>query len=54
MTHFLNSIRTAARRHAAYRRTARELRNLPTDLATEDLGLYPGDARSIARQAVYG
>lgn len=46
-------LRTAARRRAAYRRTLFELRGVPSHLA-EDLGIYPGDARRLAREAVYG
>lgn len=53
MTIFDN-IRTAARKRAAYRRTRAELAALPDTLALEDLGFYPGDAKQIARNAVYG
>lgn len=37
----------------SYRRTVRELRQLPLDVAL-DLDIYPGDAEKIARRAVYG
>lgn len=36
-----------------YRRTVRELKNLPVDTAL-DLDIYPGDAKKIAHRAVYG
>ena len=39
---------------ARYRRTVAELSRLPATLALEDLGFWPGDARLIARRAVYG
>jgi len=51
---FYTSIRSALHKRALYNRTRRELQSLPTSLAVEDLGIYPGDAHSIARQAVYG
>ena len=46
-------IRSAFQMRAAYRRTKRDLERMPLDVAL-DLDLYPGDARQIARQAVYG
>jgi uncharacterized protein YjiS (DUF1127 family) len=48
-----NQLRTAARKRAQYRRTVQELRGIPDHLA-EDLGIYPGDSKRLARQAVYG
>ena len=53
MTTLLDTIRTAAARRAAYRRTVRELRSMPLDVAL-DLDIYQGDAEKIARRAVYG
>lgn len=50
----ITNLRKAAERHAAYSRTVAELEAVPTGLAVEDLGFYPGDARRIARVAVYG
>lgn len=41
------------KRRRDYNRTVRELRRLPMDVAL-DLGIYQGDARAIARRAVYG
>ncbi|MEM7718966.1 MAG: hypothetical protein AAF222_07165 [Pseudomonadota bacterium] len=41
------------KKRQAYYRTLNELRNLPTDVAL-DLDIYPGDARRLARRAVYG
>ena len=49
----ITSLRNAAQRRAAYRRTLFELQGLPASLA-EDLGIYPGDTRRLAREAVYG
>lgn len=51
---FINALRTRLAKRAAYKRTRYELANLPTELAIEDLGIYPGDARQIAARAVYG
>ncbi|QQA44500.1 hypothetical protein [Pelagovum pacificum] len=48
------TFRTAMQKRALYNRTRRELEALPTRLAVEDLGIFPGDARSIASNAVYG
>lgn len=53
MSTFFSDIRSALRKRAAYNRTVAELRALPLDVAL-DLDIYPGDARSIARKAVYG
>lgn len=53
MNTFFNDLRTAVRKRAAYNRTVAELQALPLDVAL-DLDLYPGDAKSIARRAVYG
>ncbi len=48
-TRFENQLRAWIK----YRRTAAELQKLPLDVAL-DLDIYRGDARRIARQAVYG
>jgi len=53
MTAFLDQIRTAAARRAAYQRTVRELRAMPLDVAL-DLDLCHDDAERIAARAVYG
>jgi len=50
---FIHSIRQAAAKRAAYRRTVRALSRLPIDVAL-DLDIYAGDAPKIARRAVYG
>jgi len=50
----IESIREAIAKRARYNRTIREIEALPTDLAVEDLGIYPADAKTIARAAVYG
>ena len=49
----LSSLRTAVAQRAAYRRTLRELRGIPERL-WEDLSIYPGDEKRVAREAVYG
>ncbi|MBF9043667.1 hypothetical protein HKCCE4037_10025 [Rhodobacterales bacterium HKCCE4037] len=54
MASILSTIRTAAQKRAAYNRTVAELSALSVEQGVEDLGLYPGDAAKIARQAVYG
>lgn len=51
---FFADIRKAAQKRAAYNRTVAEISALPTRLAVEDLGIYPGDAHSIAYRTVYG
>ena len=53
MAPIITRAQDAIRTHAAYRKTVREIRRLPVDVAL-DLDLYPGDARNIARRAVYG
>lgn len=47
-------LKSVLTQHANYRRTRRAIEALPTELAIEDLGLNPYDAKSIARRAVYG
>lgn len=49
----LEKLTAAARTRARYRRTRDEIARMPIDIAL-DLGIYPGDAESIARKAVYG
>ena len=44
---------TELKKHREYVRTMREIRELPLNTAL-DLGIYPGDAKEIARRAVYG
>lgn len=50
----ITNLRTAIAKRALYNRTIREIEALPTELAVEDLGLFPSDAKSIAYTAVYG
>lgn len=50
----IQSIREAIAKRALYNRTIREIESLPTELAVEDLGIFPTDAKQIARAAVYG
>ena len=49
----MNTLRDRLAKRAAYNRTRRAIAKLPSHLAIEDLGLYPGDAREIAHAAVY-
>jgi uncharacterized protein YjiS (DUF1127 family) len=49
----IDMLKTAATNYARYRETRDEIANLPLDVAL-DLGIYPGDAEKIARDAVYG
>jgi uncharacterized protein YjiS (DUF1127 family) len=46
-------LKTAAANYALYRQTRDEIANMPTNVAL-DLGIFPGDAERIAREAVYG
>ncbi|MDB4052929.1 hypothetical protein N9499_03120 [Octadecabacter sp.] len=50
----INALRNSLAKRAAYNRTYFEIVNLPTEIAVEDLGISPGDARKIATLAVYG
>lgn len=49
----IEKLMTAARNQARYRRTRDEIARMPIEMGW-DLGIYPGDADKIARQAVYG
>ena len=51
--HFINQIRSAARKRAQYNRTRREIRSMPLDVALA-LGIFRADAHLIANHAVYG
>lgn len=53
MTNIITRLSTSLRRHAEYRRTVEALKGVPAGLA-EDLNIYPGLEKSIARRAVYG
>jgi len=53
MATLLDTLALRLRKHAAYRRTVAAIRSMPLDVAL-DLDIYPGDARRIARRAVYG
>ncbi len=52
MTGLLDTLNTRLGKHAAYRRTLRELRALPLDVAL-DLDIAGAEKR-VARRAVYG
>ncbi|GAA5070404.1 hypothetical protein KUV65_17305 [Maritalea mobilis] len=54
MTSFFTRLRSAAAKRAAYHRTVSELSRIDSQRGIEDLGIFPGDARRIARNAVYG
>lgn len=53
MTSIMTRLRRAAAKRAAYHRTAREIANLPLDVAL-DLGIFREDAEKIAWSHVYG
>lgn len=53
MNGMIERLKSAAQKRATYLRTRNEIARLPLDVAL-DLGIYPGDAAMIARQAVYG
>ncbi|MFZ7089828.1 hypothetical protein [Primorskyibacter sp. 2E233] len=53
MNNFFNTVRVRMEKRAQYNRTVHEIRNMPQDVA-QDLGIFPGDARRIAHEAVYG
>ena len=53
MMNFITDLKSAAHKRAAYHRTVAELESLPLNTAL-DLDIYRGDARTIARKAVYG
>lgn len=48
-----DTLKTAIAKRRAYARTVREISQMPLDVAW-DLDIHPGDARKIARKAVYG
>jgi len=50
----INTLRDRLAKRAAYNTTRRELAAVPANIAIEDLGFYPGDAKAIAARAVYG
>ena len=53
MLNVYEMLKTAAANYALYRQTRDEIANLPADIAL-DLGILPGDAEKIAREAVNG
>lgn len=53
MTSIVSRMRDSFARRAAYHRTVAALTAMPLDTAL-DLDIYRGDARKIARDAVYG
>lgn len=50
----MQTLRERIAKRALYRKTVREITALPTELAIEDMGLNPYDAKQIARAAIYG
>jgi uncharacterized protein YjiS (DUF1127 family) len=46
-------LKNAAANYALYRQTRDEIANMPAAVAL-DLGIFPGDADRLAREAVYG
>jgi hypothetical protein len=53
MASFITRLRAAAAKRAAYHQTAREIANMPLDVAL-DLGIFREDAEKIAWKHVYG
>ena len=53
MKNLFASYRESAAKRALYRRTRDEIASLPRRVAL-DLGIFPEDAASIARKAVWG
>lgn len=53
MKNFIANYRAYAAKKALYRRTRDEIAQLSLSESL-DLGIYPGDAERIARQAVWG
>jgi len=50
---FFERLRDAAAKRRLYNSTVAEISSMPRDVAL-DLGIFPEDARRIARQTVYG
>lgn len=50
---FFERVREANAKRRLYNRTVTEIQSMPRDVAL-DLGIFPEDARRIAREAVYG
>ena len=53
MKSLIAQLRSAAEKHAMYRRTRDEIAGMPRRVAL-DLGIFPEDAEIIARKAVWG
>lgn len=53
MKNLLAAYKSYAKQHALYRRTRDEIAHL-SQAEAMDLGIYPGDADRLARQAVWG
>lgn len=53
MNNLIDTVRNRMEKRAKYNRTLKEIRDLPSDVAL-DLGIFPGDARRLAYEAVYG
>ncbi|QFU08992.1 hypothetical protein PARPLA_01873 [Rhodobacteraceae bacterium THAF1] len=53
MTDFIHTLKSAAAKRAEYRRTRRELRSMPLDVAL-DLDIDRAAADRMAHSAVYG
>ena len=50
---FFEKVRDANAKRRLFNQTVSEIQSMPRDVAL-DLGIFPEDARRIARQAVYG
>ena len=53
MKNLIASYRETAAKRALYRRTRDEIASMPRHIAL-DLGIFPEDAKRIAREAVWG
>lgn len=50
----MTNLQNRIAKRISYVRTRNEIANLPTELAVNDLGIFPSDARKIAARVVYG
>jgi hypothetical protein len=50
----MTNLQNCIAKRIAYVRTHNEIANLPTELAVNDLGIFPRDASKIAARVVYG
>ncbi|MEO8241048.1 MAG: hypothetical protein ABI832_01990 [bacterium] len=53
MKNLFNTMRDNAAKRALYRKTRYEILGISTATA-EDIGIYPSEAKAVARRAVWG